>query len=269
MLLGDQHLLELSTARHQQRQGACRGVGQRPYVGLDSLAKVRQDGCIQTVGLGQLSSRTRKIAHLAWIDDHHRQVLGGQRRRDTNLKATRRLDHNALRRQCHAPLHQRIDARGVMVRLPAHATWTNRYIQFSFADIDADPTGLLRHVPTAAPAFSTSARPCGYGLTWWWPWQLFGLCSSRTGRPRSLAASADQSRIGLSRPWSALLQRRTLFRDTKQRSGQASSERSISSSSNSSSSSSSSSRSSSRVGGRSATPTPARPSPSGAPSVTG
>src|SRR5207248_8421936 len=87
-----------------------------------------------------------------------------------------------------------------------------------FADINANPTRLLRHAPTCAPAFSNVARPCGYGLTLRWPWQLFGLCSSRTGRPRSLAVTIfDQSRIGLSRPLSAFLQPKTLFRDTRSR----------------------------------------------------
>src|SRR5690348_16339333 len=103
-----------------------------------------------------------------------------------------------------------------MLHLPTRSTRTNRDIQFGFADIDADPTCLLSHLLTDTPVFSTAARPCGYGLTRWWPWQRFGLCSSRTGRPRSLAATADQSRIGLSRPLSAFLKRRTPFRDTKQ-----------------------------------------------------
>jgi hypothetical protein len=156
MPLGGQHLLQLAAAGHQPRYGPRRSIRQRSHFGLDRLAKVRQDGCVQPVGLGQLAGRTCETAHLARIDDDHRQLLGAERRGRADLETTSGLGHDALGRQRDTAVDQLANARGVIAHRPARSTRTHRHIQLSIADIGLPSA---RCILSRARAYLPGARP--------------------------------------------------------------------------------------------------------------
>ena len=67
------------------------GVSQRAHRRSDRFGKMGQDRCIQGIGLGQLTSGPASVAHLSWVDDHHRQLLGRQSCHKGQFQAARRL----------------------------------------------------------------------------------------------------------------------------------------------------------------------------------
>lgn len=178
ILLGSDHLLQLATACHQCTECSCGGIWQGAYLRLDGFGKMRQHRGIQSVRLGQLTRGTRKIAHLARVDDHHRQAGQAKLSRDQHLVAAGRFQHNAFGLTLAQLLDQPCYTGRVVADLPARPSRAHRHIQAGFTDINSDPLCRVGHSPLRTPEVSMAAQPCRYGLTAWWPWQLFGLCSS-------------------------------------------------------------------------------------------
>ena len=70
---GSKHFDHLPATCDQCHQFTTLRVGQRPIIRLDQFGEVRQDACIDRIGLRQPASRAHKVADLARIDHGDRQ----------------------------------------------------------------------------------------------------------------------------------------------------------------------------------------------------
>ncbi len=73
ILLGLQHLEQLSPPAEQRIEFLRVRVGEHADLGTHALSEERQEIGINKIGLGELAGRLREVAHLARVDDHDRQ----------------------------------------------------------------------------------------------------------------------------------------------------------------------------------------------------
>jgi hypothetical protein len=76
VLFRGEHLNQLAAAVYQVFERLGPRVRQRSCLGFDRRAKTHQHLCVERVGLGQLPSGAREVAHLARVD-HWRFGYGG------------------------------------------------------------------------------------------------------------------------------------------------------------------------------------------------
>ena len=58
------------------------------------MSKVREDLCVEQIGLGRLPGPSGKLTDLARIDDHDLQPDGGRRPRQRHFETARRFEHD-------------------------------------------------------------------------------------------------------------------------------------------------------------------------------
>ena len=164
--LGNHHLDDLATARHQFAQGLCLGIGNRPGRWPHRLGEMSDGRGLEPVGLGQFAGGTGKLADPARVD--HRQP-GDQRAQS--------LDEPG-----HTVAVAR-DGEGLTARPQMHLQPILRHV---------NPNNTL-HVPSPACA---GAGSCACGLAWR-PRRLLGLREAADGAPGSEAGSRTLAGEGL------------------------------------------------------------------------
>ena len=96
--LRGRHVEELTAARHEGIELLKGRIRQRPGRGVHLVRKEREELRIQAVGLGELSSGSRKVADLARIRHDHGECRGGQGRDERGFITARRFEDDEARR---------------------------------------------------------------------------------------------------------------------------------------------------------------------------
>ena len=178
--LGGEHLEQLAPARHQRPQAARRLVGQGPHGRPHRLGEAGDRLRVQAVGLRQPTYGAGEGAHLARVDDRDRQAGRGQGRREADLHAAGRLEHDQRRRERGQAADQGRHALVIVVGDEALAGRAQVDVEAQLGDVDADEhgSGSLVHDPVSLDAGLSAlvtvrvrgTRPAGlrvFARPWW------------------------------------------------------------------------------------------------------
>ena len=161
------------------------GVRERPGLGPDGLAEVRQHSRVDGVGLGELAGGTGEVADLAGVDDGDGHADGRELGRGPSLDAAGRLPRRRARRR------RRVRGAGRARR----SEWGEALgvtvgageVEGVERDVDADVEGHGRRGRVVRES-SPGSRPCGIRALGpsrgSWPRQLFEIGTREARRPR-------------------------------------------------------------------------------------
>jgi hypothetical protein len=154
IVLRRRHAEQLPAASHQGGQMLGLGIGHGRARELRHFGKARDHRRVDGIGLGQHAKTARQVAHLAGIDDPHRQAGRVQCRRHRPFQAAGRLHRHHLQRLLGKAFGQRLQSGFVTRYREVLARWQHMHIQAVLRDIDPHD-GLC--------AFVHGPRPCEYG----------------------------------------------------------------------------------------------------------
>ena len=138
LALGLEHLLQLPPSREQGGELLRRPVGERMGRGLDAGREGGEDLGIDRVGLGQAAQRLGEGAHLARIDDRHRQPGGREGGGDGRFVAARGFEHDQRDGLLGTGGDERGEARGIGAERAAETGGLTGQHHFGFGDIQPE-----------------------------------------------------------------------------------------------------------------------------------
>ena len=167
VLFCDDHLDDLTTARHQLSQrlgfGVRDGPGRRPY----GFGEVSDRRGVEAIGLGEFAGRAGEIADLTRIDHRERQMRGGEGAGDHRLVSPSRLQRDQDRRQGEQALDKARQAFAVARDGEGLSTRPDANVQPILRHIDSDKQihlpSLHMRARAAAPATVRDRGRDGWG----------------------------------------------------------------------------------------------------------
>ncbi len=154
---------QLAPPAHQRGEFLGAGIRQGAWRWLEGLAILRQDQRIQAVGLGQLARRLGEVPGLARVDQHDRQLRGGQLGHDQPLVATGGFHDDDRRRVGQQRVHQLGDTRAAVGHLPVLLRGQAGHLDGGFGDIQPDHRRVCLHQISSLVRSTDGAigsRPC-------------------------------------------------------------------------------------------------------------
>ena len=138
VVLGTDHLEDLSAARGEGSEFQSDRVGQGAQLWTNRLGEMSQDSGINAVGLGQFSGGFSEVSDLARIDHDHRQFGTHQSLGDLAFIAAGGFQHDRCGLNLSQPFDQGLDAELVVSKRFFLACGADRDIELCFGHIDTD-----------------------------------------------------------------------------------------------------------------------------------